>query len=156
MAISSKLKAYLDKEKVSYEVLQHSTAFTAQEIAGAQHVPGKQTIKSVIVKADGKFIMCVLPAIHLVDLKKFKEILKAKDVTLASEGDLAKLFPDYEIGGEPPFGQLYGLEVYVDRHVDPTHSIIFNAGTHTDTVRLKGSDYLRLVKPKQADFGKHI
>lgn len=156
MVISPKLKAFLDKEKVSYEVLQHSTAFTAQEIAGAQHVPGKQAIKSVIVKVDGRFAMVVLPAIHMLDLKKFKEVVKAKDVGLATEGDLSKLFPDYDIGAEPPFGQLYGLEVYADKDLDANLQVIFNAGTHTDTVRIKYSDYLRIVKPKVVAIGKHI
>lgn len=156
MAISPKLKAFLDKEKVSYEVLQHSTAFTAQEVAGAQHVPGKQAIKSVIVKVDGKFVMVVLPAIHLLDLKKLKDAAHAKEATLASEGDLAKLFPDYDIGAEPPFGQLYGLEVYADKDLDPNLSVIFNAGTHTDTVKIKYADYLRIVKPKIVPIGKHI
>lgn len=156
MAISPKLKQYLDNEKISYEVLQHSAAFTAQEVAGAQHVPGKHAMKTVIVKADGKFVMCLLPATHLLDLKKFKEAIKATDVTLATEGDLAKLFPEYDIGAEPPFGQLFNLDVYADKSFDPNATVIFNAGTHTDTVRLKYSDYLRAAKPKIGDFGKHI
>jgi Ala-tRNA(Pro) deacylase len=156
MAISPKLKTFLDKEKISYEVLHHSTAFTAQEVAGAQHIPGKQAIKSVIVKADGKFVMVVLPAIHMLDLKKFKESTHAKEAVLATEGDIAKLFPDYEVGAEPPFGQLYGLDVYADQDLDPNLSVIFNAGTHTDTVRIKYADYLRVVKPKVVKVGKHI
>src|SRR5262249_12512028 len=115
-----------------------------------------QAIKSVIIKTNGKFIMCVLPAVRLVDLSKVKSLLKVKETALATEGDLAKLFPDYDIGAEPPFGQIYGLEVYADQGLDPNLPVIFNAGTHTDTVRMKYADYMRIAKPKVADISKPL
>ena len=156
MAIATKVKKFLDKEHIGYQILEHSLAYTAMEIAGTQHVPGKQMIKSVIVKADGKFIMCVLPAIHLVDFKKLKKITKAKELDLAQETEVGKLFPEFELGAEPPFGQLYGLTVYVDKMLQENDEIVFNAGTHTDMVKMKYQDFLRLTKPIVADFGTHI
>lgn len=156
MVVSSKVKQYLDKEHIGYQILEHSIAYTAMEIAGAQHVPGKQMIKSVIVKADGKYLMCVLPAIHLIDFDKLKKVTGAKKVELAKEKDLEKLFPDYDIGAEPPFGQLYGLQVFVDKLLQENEEIVFNGGTHTDMIKIKWKDFVKLTKPKIADIGTHI
>lgn len=156
MAMSQNLKEYLDKENVSYEAIEHEVDYTAQEIAGSLHVPGKQMVKSVIIKANGEFIMCVLPSIHLIDFEKLKNITNTKDVQLAEENEIAKLFPDYEIGAEPPFGQLYGLKVYADKLLQEDEEIVFNAGTHTDVVRMKLNDYMRLTNPTVADIGTHI
>ncbi len=156
MAISSKTKEFLDGEGVQYEALQHATAYTAQEVAGAQHVSGQETIKAVIVKVDGKFVMCVLPAIHLLDLERFKHITGGQKVELASEEELGTLFPDYELGAEPPFGPLYGLEIFSDRDLESNEYVVFNGGTHTDTVRMTYADWKRLAQPTVAEFGVHI
>jgi Ala-tRNA(Pro) deacylase len=156
MPISKKLRDFLTKNKISFEAMQHSVAYTAQEIAQAQHVPGNETIKSVIVKVDGKCVMCVLPATYKIDLEKLKKVLNGKTLQLAGEEDLSKLFPDYELGAEPPFGNLYGLDVYVDSSLQNNETVVFNAGTHTDTVRLAFSDFTKLAKPQFADIGKHV
>jgi Ala-tRNA(Pro) deacylase len=156
MTISSKLKNYLDKEKINYQILEHSPAYTAMEIAGSQHVPGRQVVKSVIVNADGKFIMCVLPSIHYLDLDKLKFIIKTKEIHLANEGEISKLFPDYEVGAEPPFGHLYGLAIYADKILEEDENIVFNAGTHTDMIRIKLADYKRLARPIFSDIGVHV
>jgi Ala-tRNA(Pro) deacylase len=156
MAISSKVKNYLEKEKVPYEIAEHPLAYTASTIAGAQHVPGKQMVKSVIVKDKGGFLMCVLPAIHLIDFKKLSKACGVDKVVLADEDELAKIFPDYEIGAEPPFGHLYGLRVFADNILQNHEEIVFNAGTHTDVIKMKFSDFVRLVKPTIADIGTHI
>ncbi len=156
MAISSKLKSFLDKEDVEYQVQEHPLAYTAQEVAGEQHIPGKQMVKSVIVKSGDHFMMCVLPAIHLIDFDKLKALVGNGDISLADEEEIAKLFPDYEVGAEPPFGHIYGLEVFADRKLQESEEIAFNAGTHTDVVKMKFKDYLRLANPKLADIGTHI
>lgn len=157
MTISPKLKKFLDKEGVDYEVLQHSQAFTAQEIAGAQHVPGKTMVKSVIVKFDGQNVMCVLPSTEMLDFDKFTEITGAQDAVLATEDEITELFPDYEIGAEPPFGRLYGMDVYVDEKLEEDEEIFFNGGTHVDVVKMSYEDYIKLAGPKAiADLGRHI
>lgn len=156
MTVSTKIKQLLDKQNIGYQILEHSIAYTAMEIAGAQHVPGKQLIKSVIVKADGQYLMCVLPAIHLIDFDKLKKVTGAKKIELAKEKDVQKLFPEYEVGAEPPFGQLYGLYVYVDKLLQENEEIVFNAGTHTDMIKIKWKDFEKLTKPRLADFGVHI
>jgi len=157
MTISPKLKKLLESKAVEYEILQHSQAFTAQEIAGAQHVPGKMMVKSVIVKFDGQNVMCVLPAVHMLDFDKFKVVTGAGDAALATEEEIAQLFPDYEIGAEPPFGNLYEMDVYVDKTLKEDADIYFNGGTHTDIVKMKYEDYEKLVQPKAvADLGRHV
>jgi len=157
MTISPKLKKFLDGEGVSYEVLQHSQAFTAQEIAGAQHVPGKTMVKAVIVKFDGQNVMCVLSAVHMLDFDKFRAVTGADDAVLATEEEITQLFPDYEIGAEPPFGNLYGMDVYVDKVLEADEEIYFNAGTHVDVVKMKYADYIKLAAPKAiADLGRHV
>src|SRR3989337_2789555 len=124
MAISIKVKNYLEKEGIKFEVAEHPLAYTATEVAGIQHVPGKQMVKSVIVKSNGEFIMCVLPAIHLIDFEKLKAATGAKSLKLANENEISKLFPDYEIGAEPPFGELYGLKVYADSLLEEDSEIV--------------------------------
>ncbi|NGX43562.1 MAG: Proline--tRNA ligase [Chlamydiae bacterium] len=156
MAVSPKIKEYLEKEGVAFEISEHPLAYTASEIAGSQHIAGKQMVKSVIVKNNGDFFMCVLPAIHLVDFEKLKSIAGMDELKLADEDEIAKLFPEYEIGAEPPFGHLYGLKVYADKVLEGDEEIVFNAGTHTDVVKMKFVDFKRLANPTIADIGTHI
>lgn len=156
MAIPAKLKKYLDSNKVKYKALKHKLAYTAQEIAAAQEVPGKQVIKSVLVKTDKGFALAVLPAIHLIDLRKLKAALKCRSVKIATEKDIEKAVPDYKPGAMPPFGALFGLDTVSDKILREDVEIVFNGGTHTDTVKMKYSDFEKLVKPKIADIGKHI
>lgn len=156
MSVSKKIKDYLESKYVPYEVLEHETAFTALEIAEKQHLPGRCMIKSVIISADGQFVMCVLPAIHRIDFGKLKENLDANDVHLAEESEVAALFPDCEVGAEPPFGQLYDLRVYADKILEENNEIAFNAGTHTDMLRIKYRDFVKLTHPVVANFGVHV
>jgi len=156
MAPSKKILEYLDKENVEYEVLEHPPAYTAQEIAGAQHVPGNEVVKAVIVKAGGKPVMCVLPSIHMIDFDSLKKLLGDGEIVLAQENEIAELFPEYEVGAEPPFGHLHGMKVYADQFLENDEEIVFNAGTHTDMVKMKFSDFKRLANPVIARFGTHI
>lgn len=156
MTILKKLKDVLEKNAVSYEVGFHPEVFTAQEIAAAQHIPGKEMVKVVMVKADGKMLMLVLPASYQIDMKKLKKVLKAKKVGIAKEKQFEELFPDCEVGAMPPFGNLYNLEVWVDQVLTEDASIVFQAGNHIETMRIKYSDYARLVNPKVGDFSVHL
>ena len=156
MTILKKLKDYLEKNGVSYEAGFHPEVFTAQEIAATQHVPGKEVAKVVMVKADGKMLMLVLPASYQIDMKKLKKVLNAKKVGIAKEKQFEELFPDCEVGAMPPFGNLYNLEVWVDQVLTEDASVVFQAGNHIETVRIKYSDYARLVNPKVGDFSVHL
>jgi Ala-tRNA(Pro) deacylase len=156
MTILRKLKDYLEKNRVRYEVGVHEMLYTAQEIAAALHVPGKEMAKVVMVKADGKMVMLVLPASYRVETKKLKKVLECKKLGIAKERDFEELFPDCEAGAQPPFGNLYNLEVWVDQVLSQDEFIVFQAGSHVETLKIKYNDYARLVNPKVGDFSLHL
>jgi Ala-tRNA(Pro) deacylase len=144
------LKEFLDANKVKYVVISHSPAYTAQEIAGSAHIPGKNLAKTVMVRLDGKMAMVVLPAPCKIDFALLKEVAGAKEVELAQETDFAGIFPGCEVGAMPPFGNLYDLETYMAEALAEDDQIAFNAGSHTELVKLAYADYQKLVKPKVA------
>ena len=156
MPISTKLKKYLDDNRVKYITTHHSPAYTAQEIAATVHVPGQELAKSVIVKIDGKFAMAVLPASYKIDFKLLKKAAGAKKVELATEDEFKGLFPECELGAMPPFGNLYDLPVYVAESLVEDEQIVFNAGTHTEVIRMSYKDFERLVQPKVLRFSQHV
>lgn len=153
MAVSQRLKAFLDGAKVKYTVAKHPVVYTAQEIAAAQHVPGRQLAKCVLVTADRGPVLAVLPAIHLVDLKKLKAFLNAQTLSIGKEADIKVRFPDVEVGAMSPFGNLYEVPVVVDKGLSESEEIVFNAGTHTETITMRYRDFAALVKPKSGVFG---
>lgn len=156
MAISARLKAFLDASQIRYTTATHPVAYTAQEIAAAQHVSGRQVAKSVLVKTDRGPVLAVLPAIHLIDFKKLKALLRAKTVTIAKEPDIKATFPDVEVGAMSPFGQLYTVPVVVDRSLEAAEQIVFNAGTHTQTIAMRVGDFTAAVKPTLGHFTQVI
>jgi Ala-tRNA(Pro) deacylase len=155
MPILTKLSEFLDKNGVHYEVLSHRQAFTAQEVAAVQHVPGMELAKVVMLRSGTEFVMAVLPAPYRVDLERAKTVLGKPEVTLATEQEFKGLFPQCEPGAMPPFGNLYNLAVYVDQALTRDEEIVFNAGTHTQTVKMKYADFARLVQPKVVSFSAH-
>jgi len=150
--IPSRLKVYLEHETVPYEVLTHRETSRASELAQVLHVPGKELAKVVILKAGERFVMTVLPANWKVDLRHIGEILHVSPVRLATEEECQRLFPDCELGAIPPFGNLYGLEVYMDRAFTADEEIVFPAGTRYQAVKLRYQDFARLVRPSVAEF----
>lgn len=151
-----KIKRYLSDQGVEYQALHHPVAYTAQQVAGVQHVPGRQMVKSVIVRAGGRYIMCVMPSIHLLDFEQLKETLGMDDVRLAREEEIVELFPDCAVGAEPPFGSWYDLDTYYDSALDEEELIVFAAGTYTDTVKMRWFDYKKLVSPRKIECWVHI
>ncbi len=142
------LKEFLDSNQVRYVVISHSPAYTAQEIAASAHIPGRELAKTVMVKLDGDLAMAVLPATSRVSFPLFKAAAGAGKVELASEDEFKDVFPGCELGAMPPFGNLYNLRVYVDRSLAEDEQIAFNAGSHTELVRLAYADFEALVNPK--------
>jgi Ala-tRNA(Pro) deacylase len=145
--LARQLKEFLDTQRVKYVVISHSAAYTAQEIAASAHVRGKELAKTVIVKLDGHLAMMVLPASQRVDLGRLQEAAGARAAELAHEPDFEAAFPGCELGAMPPFGNLFGLPVYVAARLAEDEEIAFNAGTHTELVRMAYRDFERLVKP---------
>jgi Ala-tRNA(Pro) deacylase len=149
---AKKLKELLDSHKVKYVTIAHSTAYTAQEIASLAHVRGDEFAKTVMVTIDGEMVMAVLPASYHVDLALLKAAASGKKIALANETDFRDKFPECEVGAMPPFGQLYGLPVFVDETLTKNKEIAFNAGTHHELIRLSYDDFARLVQPEVASF----
>jgi Ala-tRNA(Pro) deacylase len=144
----TRLREYLDSHNVKYVVISHSLAYTAQGVAALTHIPGKELAKTVILKIDGTLAMAVLPASCQVDLARVKALLGAETVELASEREFKDRFPDCETGAMPPFGNLYGMDVYADESLTQDKEIAFNAGSHWELVRMAWADVERLVVPR--------
>ncbi len=149
---TKKLLSYLDDHQVKYELIRHPRAYTAQEVAGSVHIPGQEMAKTVIVKLDGKMAMAVLPATAHVDFDLLQAGTGAKTVELATEADFKEVFTDCDVGAMPPFGNLYGVPVYVAEALSEDEQIGFNACTHTDVVRMRYDDFERLVEPTVIRF----
>jgi Ala-tRNA(Pro) deacylase len=143
----SKLREFLDNKRIQYMVISHSLAYTAQGIAALTHIKGKELAKTVIVMIDGRPAMAVVPASAKVDLLKLKRYLAATTVELATEDQFRDHFPDCETGAMPPFGNLYGLDVFADISLTEDKEIAFNAGSHRELVRMHFVDFRELVKP---------
>jgi Ala-tRNA(Pro) deacylase len=151
MEIPKRLIDCLDESKVHYEILHHPEAVTAQRTAQAEHVKGRHHAKVVMIKSGEQHLMMVLPADHQIDLEKVEKEI-GKTVSLDKEQEFKSLFPDCAIGAMPPFGNLYGLPTYVDEHLAEQEYIAFEAGTHTDAIKLSYRDYEKIVKPKVKDL----
>jgi Ala-tRNA(Pro) deacylase len=145
---TKKLKHFLDANGIRYITLTHSPAYTCQEIAARAHISGKELAKSVMVKIDGKMAMVVLPASHRVDFELLKDVTGANYLSLATETEFRNFFPECEPGAMPPFGNLYGMDVYVADILSDDEEIAFNAGSHTELIRMAYSDFERLVRPR--------
>jgi Ala-tRNA(Pro) deacylase len=146
-----RLEQYLREQQITFELQHHPLAYTAQEVAASEHVPGKELAKTVIVITDDRSVMVVVPATRNIQVSRLGGALGASQARLAQEKEFEALFPDCEVGAMPPFGNLYGMDVYVDRSLGEDERILFRAGTHTDTMRIKYADFARLVNPIVVD-----
>lgn len=149
------LQEFLDEQGVPYRLSQHPTVYTAQDLAATEHVPGRAVIKPVVVQADGKMVMCALPASYRVDLSELREQLDARQVTLAEEPQLRDIFEGCELGAEPPIGRLFGMPTIMDESLMADDRVMFQAGTHDTAVTMTLADYRKLAQPELAHFGRH-
>jgi Ala-tRNA(Pro) deacylase len=147
-----KLQEYLDSQNIRYITITHSVAYTAQGTASVAHIPGKELAKTVIVKVNEDLVMAVLPASFQINLNAFSKWARSEDVRLAREDEFRNRFPDCELGAMPPFGNLYGMAVYVDETLTKDKEIAFNAGSHRELIRMAYEDFDRLVQPTILNF----
>lgn len=154
MNCKERLEDYLRENGVPYQSQHHARAITAQEVAATEHVPGRMFAKTVIVLPDDEanMVMLVLPAPYHVNPLKASAALGASEVHLADEERFADAFPDCDVGAMPPFGNLYDVPVYTDTTLVEDETIVFRAGTHTDTMSVSYADFEKLVRPTVADF----
>ncbi len=152
MAIATSIGKFLELVKVPYTTFTHRAAFTAQEEAAAAHVPGRHWAKTVICLVDDEPVQAVLPAHMTVDLEKLRTLAGGGVLRLATEPEIAKLYPECEPGAMPPFGPLYKQRVFVDKSLMGDPEMVFNAGTHTDAIRMRYSDFETITKPIVGSF----
>lgn len=148
----TRLTNLLCDKQIDYDIIPHATSYTAQETAASVHIRGIEFAKTVIVKIDGKLAMAVLPAQYKIHLGLLKSETQASSVEIATEDDFRGFFPGCETGAMPPFGNLYGMDVYVEDSLLDDEVIAFNAGSHREIVKLLYQDYMQLVQPKIARF----
>ena len=148
--------SFLDEQGVRYRLSHHDPAFTSQELAQFEHVSGKNVIKPVVVKADGQFVLCALPASYKVDIGELRSQLRADDVKLADEQNLEQIFQGCEVGAEPPIGRLWGLPTLMDESLTADDMVTFQAGTHCDSVTMSLAEYRRIAQPEIAHFGRQV
>lgn len=153
---AKRLKEFLDSHNMKYVTISHSRAFTAQETATSAHIPGKELAKTVMVKVDGKMAMAVLPASFKLDFDLLKKATGSGKIEIANEKEFKGLFPECEVGAMPPFGNLYGMDVFVAKSLTEDEEIAFNAGSHRELVRMAYKDFERLVKPRVMKFSVEI
>ena len=146
------IRQYLTEHGVRFEAHRHNPAYTAQELAAQEHISGRKTAKAVVVRTPKQFAMCVLPANRKLDMVKTAQALRARQVELVDEAQMARLFPDSEIGAEPPFGELYQMETVLDRHLAEQDEVLFEAGRHDESIRMSCKDYLSVAKPRIVDI----
>ncbi|OFV90507.1 MAG: hypothetical protein A3G76_05855 [Acidobacteria bacterium RIFCSPLOWO2_12_FULL_65_11] len=147
MAITASIGDFLKREGIPYRTIAHPVAYTAQEEAAIAHVPGRRWAKTVVCLADDQPVQVVVPADLIVDLERLRELAGARVVRLGTEDEIAALYPECERGAMPPFGPLYGQRVYVDTTLVDEPEIVFNAGTHTDAIRMDYRDFAGIVNP---------
>ena len=144
---SNKVRTFLDENGVKYVTVTHSPAYTAMEIAASAHIPGRELAKTVMVKLDGELAMAVVPSLRNVDFDMLAQAAACEEAELANEEEFKYRFPDCEIGAMPPFGNLYGVPVYSCESLRDDEYIAFNAGTHTQLIRMPRKEYEKLVQP---------
>lgn len=147
MPLSERLRSFLDSHQAVYTASKHPRAYTAREVAAAEHLPPREVAKTVVVLGDGVYSMIVVPASRLVDLPEVRTALGLAQVRLATENELRKLFPDCELGAMPPLGPLYNMPVYLDGTLAGQDTLAFNAGTHNDVVHMQTAEFRRLARP---------
>ncbi|MEZ5401385.1 MAG: YbaK/EbsC family protein [Bryobacteraceae bacterium] len=150
--IATRLEDFLIGQNAVFQHTVHPASPTALTTARQDHVPAREMAKAVIVFADGTFLMAVIPSNRTVDFARLKQVVRGADVRLANEYEMSRLFPDVELGAEPPLGVLYDMAVYVDERLAREPEIAFNAGTHTDSIHMTFTEYDRLTSPVVAQF----
>ncbi len=161
MELFERIIALLDGNKIEYKLLKHEPVYTSEQAAAARtDVSLHQGAKAMVVKyqrlniKDQKeFIMCVLPGDKRIDFKKIRKVLNIADATLASPEEVERVI-GVKVGAVSPFGNLSGLKVLLDESICDNEEIVFNAGDHSKSVKMKLSDYLCVVNPERLYFSK--
>jgi Ala-tRNA(Pro) deacylase len=153
---ATRVKEFLDTNRIFYSTIVHPTSYTAQGTAAYAHVPGSELAKTLVIRVDTQLVMAVLPASAQLDLAAFRRLTRAKTICLAAEAEFEMKFPDCDLGAMPPFGNLYGIPVYVEEKLTEDDEIAFNAGSHNELVKMRYEDFERVVNPIVGRFAMRV
>jgi len=156
MAMMARLREFLETHHVPYELHRHKHAFTATAVAEADRVPKSEMAKVVMLRSARHYLMTVIPACQRLDLERVRAATDEQDLEMASEDELSGLFPDCETGAMPPFGNLFGIPVWVDDALGRETETVFNAGNHRETIHMAYADFVRLVHPSFGALGRPL
>jgi Ala-tRNA(Pro) deacylase len=151
---TQRIKEFLDGNHAKYVFVSHSPAYTAQEVAASMHIPGKLIAKTLVVRVNGDLALAVVPAPKDLDTALLARAAGGVETDIAEENDFVDRFTGCQLGTAPPFGNLFGMETYLDSELARQQDIVFNAGTHTDAVWMRIGDYVRLARPVVADIAR--
>lgn len=141
------LAQVLRAEEIPFEQIDHDATYTAQRLADVTNCSGHNVIKPVLVKSDRQFALCIVPAFAKVNLSSAAAAMGVAEVRLGSESELADLFPDCEIGAEPPVGKWFGIPTFMDSSLLEDEYVVFQAGTHTNAIKMRRDDFEKLADP---------
>ena len=150
--IHQRIAEYLNGKGIAWHAHGHPRRVSAQETAAVEHISGKQFAKTVVLDVDGRFVLAMLPAHLDVDLARLGGELG--DARLAPETSFAERFPGCEVGAMPPLGELYGIEVVMDESLTRQPFIVFNGGTHEDSIQMATDDFMRLAPVRVLELGR--
>lgn len=142
----------LTRELVPHELIPHPRTETAVDEARALGVPADEVAKTVVLVTSSGYVRAVLPASERLDLRKARRLLRDDTARLASEAELALAYPTFELGAVPPFAGPVGDCVVVDKQLAFSDSVVFEAGSHSESVRLKTTDLLVVAEAEIADL----
>jgi Ala-tRNA(Pro) deacylase len=142
-----KVTEFLDQRNVRFETMKHPAAYSGLKLAEEVHVSGRQVAKTVLLRADGGYVIAILPTTHCIDFESLEVLLGTKPIELATEMEAMELFPDMESGVVPMFGSVYGIRTIVDIHLAGCESIVFEGTTHEEAIRIAYEDFERIENP---------
>lgn len=155
MSIAKNIENYLKKAGIKYDVVKHKKVYTAYDLAATLKKKLDAVAKSLLIKADKKYVVVSIPAGYQLDLGKLKKVLKAQAVRIAGEPEIKKILK-LKLGMLPPFANLHKLELMLDKTLLKAKEVIANAGSFTDSVRVKVKDLHKLENARVADFAKRM
>src|SRR5512137_272039 len=153
MLMPERLESHLDQSHIAYSLILHAPTYSAQVAASRMHFPGKEVAKTVALCAGERVLLAILPASYHINFEKLSALVGGR-VELLQQERCNEMFPDCETGAIPPFGELYGVQVFLDEALAEDAEIVFGAGTLSESVRMSSADFIRLVEPKICSFAE--
>lgn len=163
MPALKRLTNLLQKQRVSYNIIQHRKVYTTYDAAQTMKTDIKSIAKTILVKTDARFAFVVIPGHRKLDIQKLKKIIntyqnkmnepKIRKIQIANEGQIRRNFTK-TVGALAPFGSLYKIPTFVDNMLLRPRKIIINAGSFTESIELSPAAYRKTENVVSGSFSK--